>query len=191
MSLGHLLDINQGKAVMKSILTLLLGCSLFLPAHAAPKVGEVPRDYVGRNMEGEKVTISQFKGRVVLVSFWATWCTYCLKELPILEGLQKRVGQDNLQVIAVNHSEPRKMVKQIAQVFEEDGIELLLTHDKKGRIAKRWGVGGIPHLVMIDRNGVIAHIEVGYGESSQEAIIQKVITLLAKPKLPTKEEVAS
>ncbi|WP_075184768.1 TlpA disulfide reductase family protein [Teredinibacter haidensis] len=145
---------------------------------AAPSEGEKPVNYIGKDLQGNKLHVSDYAGKVVIVSFWATWCTYCLKEMPILEGIQKQVGKENLQVIAVNKGEKKRLVKKISKAFKEDGIELLLAHDSGSKVAKQWGVDGIPHMVMIDRKGYIKNVHIGYGEGMLPKIIAEVNNLL-------------
>ena len=74
-------------------------------AQAAPKVGEVPPTYVGVDAEGNAVDLFGFKGKVVVVTFWASWCGYCLKEIPVLENVQRQAGDGRIRVIAVNIDE--------------------------------------------------------------------------------------
>ena len=63
--------------------------------------GDIPPDYLGYDSSGEKVWVSDHKGKIVVVTFWATWCPPCLKELPVLERLQRRLGPDLIKVVGV------------------------------------------------------------------------------------------
>lgn len=163
---------------MKEIASLVALFAWSLLACAAPDVGDKPIDFVGKDLQGIEVHVSDFKGKVVVVTFWATWCSYCLKELPVLEGIQKKVGSEQLQVIAANKGESKSLVRKLDKAFKEAGVELLLTHDYKGKIAKKWGVEGIPHLVLISKTGVISKVYIGYAESMLPSIIDELNALL-------------
>ena len=84
--------------------TLLASTALLLAsvAHAIPQVGDVPPSYLGKDQKGKKVELADLRGKVVIVTFWATWCVPCRKELPVLETIQRHAGQDRVRVVAVN-----------------------------------------------------------------------------------------
>lgn len=84
---------------------VLLACVMVCAAHAgAPKVGEgdMPPDVLGKDETGQPISLESLRGKVVILTFWATWCPYCLKELPILENIQNLAGKDRIEVIAIN-----------------------------------------------------------------------------------------
>src|SRR5450830_565593 len=95
--------------------TLLSSCLLVMAfsAHAAPAVGSPPPDNLGVDQKGEGVLVSAFTGKVVVITFWATWCPYCIQELPVLHNIQTKVGRDQLQVIAVN-TEDHDVYRKVA-----------------------------------------------------------------------------
>lgn len=135
---------------------------------AAPGAGDVPPDVVGFTLGGDKVKLSDLRGKVVVVSFWATWCGYCLKELPILEGIQKVAGkQHNVQVIAVN-TEERDTFRRISRIMKD--FTMAMANDAGGSAQEAYGVKGIPHLLIIGRDGMIIRVYRGYGEETLDRI---------------------
>ena len=140
-------------------------------AIAAPlAAGDTPPNYVGQTLKGEKVYLSDYQGKAVVLSFWASWCAYCLKELPILENLQRKASK-HLQVIAVN-TESDDVYRKLVRAMKN--MELRTSYDPDEIAAKSYGVSGIPHLVIIGRDGKIQAVYRGYAESSLPAIVRDV-----------------
>ena len=166
---------------MKSIAAaLLLGCLVVFaaPAGAKLEVGVTPPDLLGKTPDGDEIRISQFRGRVVVVTFWASWCGPCLRELPVLNVLQKAAGE-RAKVIAVNVKDSIADYRIIRRQMKD--AALTFTHDRKGDISAGYDVKSYPNLYVIDQNGTIAAVHVGYGEGSFERIVADINKLLAAP----------
>lgn len=148
-------------------------------AWAAPEVGDTPPDYIGKTVEGVPVLLSQHSGKVLIVSFWATWCPYCLKELPILNGIQKVAGKEQMHVVAIN-TEERAVFRKVVRALSM--LDLQQTYDPDESARKSYGVNGIPHMVIIGRDGKILALYRGYSESSLEAIVADINRAMAAPK---------
>lgn len=158
----------------------LLLLSAFLAAAnvlAAPKPGDMAPDQFGINLQGESPKLADYAGKVVVVSFWATWCGYCLKELPILEGIQL-TAKGQVQVIAVN-TQSREEFRGIERALRT--LAFKLTYDAGDKGAQAYGVSGIPHLVIIGRDGKIVAVHRGYGESTLPKIVDAINLALATP----------
>ena len=149
-------------------------------AHAAD-VGEVPPDYLGRSSEGEEIRLSEGAGRIRIVTFWATWCSPCLKELPVLNAIQKKGGAERIEVIAINLKESKKQFRKALRAFED--FEITFIHDRRGSVARNYGVKGIPHMVMVDVDGRVAYKHIGYNESALEGIVAEINALLLQNNL--------
>jgi len=115
----------------------------------------------------------------MVVTFWASWCGYCRKELPMLAGLQDAAGKDRLEVVAVNFQDDRDVYRGLLRKLKD--IQLTMTHDATGRIGDAYGVKGIPHLLVIGKNGKVAFKASGYGEESLQEILDAVNGELARP----------
>ena len=165
----------------------LLIASAFLGAStvsiAAPAVGDVPPPSVGVDLKAKPVLLSSYSGKAVVVSFWATWCPYCLKELPILHNIQRAAGKDSMQVIAVN-TESYEMFRKAARALKE--LDVLHAHDND-KVQEAYGVKGIPHMVIVGRDGRIVAVYTGYGESSLNGIVADINRALSAPGTPTED----
>jgi thiol-disulfide isomerase/thioredoxin len=153
---------------------MLLSCALSGIAGtsraAEPAAGDVPPDIVGMNIDHDPVKLSQYAGKAVVISFWATWCPYCLKELPVLSAIQK-AAKGNVHVIAIN-TEDRDVFRRSSRVLRDLGIELAYDPDQTAQTA--YGVSGIPHMVIIGRDGKIVNVYRGYNESSLNSIVAAI-----------------
>jgi thiol-disulfide isomerase/thioredoxin len=154
------------KQAMIILLVLIAGS---VTAENKLEIGDVPPSYLGKDGDGNKLYLEDHKGKIVVISFWASWCTPCLKELPILESIQNKVGTDKIKVIAINFKEGRKKYRFIKKKLSS--LNLTLTHDKRGSIGKKFGVESIPNLFIIGKNGKLIFHNVGYGDESLDKII--------------------
>lgn len=97
-------------------------------------------------------TLADYKGKVVLVNFWATWCAPCRKEMPALDALQSELGGEDFQVVTI--ATGRNAVPKIHEFFAETGVtNLPVLLDPRQQLARDMGVVGLPVTVLIDRDG--------------------------------------
>ncbi|MDG2536084.1 TlpA disulfide reductase family protein [Dyella jiangningensis] len=168
---------------MKRIVQLalaMLALTLVTVCLARPGPGDVPPDYLGRDRNGHDLHVSDLRGKVVIVTFWATWCGYCMKELPVLAALQKMKGSNDLAVVGVSHNDDLEAFKKARHNWRS--LDVILTYDAKDHlISKPYGVNTIPHMVIIGRDGRIDDVYVGYDESMLDQILAEVDELLKQP----------
>jgi thiol-disulfide isomerase/thioredoxin len=145
-------------------------------ASAGPKKGDVPPALLGKDRKGDLVDLSQYRGKVVVVSFWASWCGPCLKELPALDLLQAHAGDKLLKVIAVNvedsNDDYRLMMRQMKD------FSITMTRDRDGKIAAGYDIRAYPNLWIIGLDGKVAANHRGYGEDSLDRIIDDINRVL-------------
>jgi thiol-disulfide isomerase/thioredoxin len=100
------------------------------------------------------------RGRFVVLSFWASWCGPCKRELPSLDSLLRQLDStDAVRFYAVNVLESRR---EADAYFASEGLSLPILYDTDGRIADAFGVTALPTLILIDREGKVKFVEVGY-----------------------------
>ncbi|GGJ96434.1 TlpA disulfide reductase family protein [Luteimonas terricola] len=166
--------------MFRRLLILLLLCASFLPVSAAdavqPRVGEVPPFDLGSQFGGSAIDLRDYRGKVVIVTFWASWCGPCRKELPVLGRFQQAVGRDALEVIAVNVKEPRK--EFLAVIRANKDIDVTWVHGLRGRISDSYGVQALPNMFIVDREGKVAAVHRGYSEAALPGIVEEVMSVL-------------
>jgi thiol-disulfide isomerase/thioredoxin len=102
--------------------------------------------------DGNEVALADFRGDVVVLNLWATWCAPCRREMPSLDRLQAELGEDGLKVIAL--SLDRGDIVKVRDFFDElELANLAIYHDPKGRAGRELGAPGLPTTVVIDRAG--------------------------------------
>jgi thiol-disulfide isomerase/thioredoxin len=147
-------------------------------ADPALEIGSVPHDELGKDIDGNAVTISEHRGKVVIVSFWASWCGPCRKELPVLAGVAKKVGPEHLKLIAINYQDQLRPFNQVAAVLKTLPITVL--RDSNNKAARKYQVRGIPRMIIIDRSGKVAADHTGYGEDMVPDLVDELNRLLAQ-----------
>jgi thiol-disulfide isomerase/thioredoxin len=146
------------------------------PAMPAPAIGDMPPAALGKDGRNDAIDLSAYRGKVVIVTFWASWCGYCLKELPALNALQEQAGDQWLKIIAVNVMDDTADYRAMTRQMRD--YKLVMTRDRDGAIAAGYGVKAYPNLWMIDPQGKVASHHVGYGEDSLQALIDEIKRLL-------------
>ena len=123
-------------------------------------VGEAAPNFTSVDLQGNKVGLSDFGSRPVLLTFWATWCTVCKDELPALQSLEHRYSANGFKVLAVDYRETSN--DRMRQYLAGINVNLQSAIDPGAAIASAYGVDiGLPVNVLIDRSGRVAQIMVG------------------------------
>lgn len=164
-------------AWLRSALLLLL-VSACLPACAA-EPGAAAIDFTLADARGEPVKLPALRGSPVYLDFWASWCGPCVKSFPWMNEIQQRHGARGLKIIAVNLDQKRGDADRfLARV----PAEFPVLFDPEGRVARAYGLKGMPTSYLIDRQGRVLMEHVGFRDSSREELETALTRLLAQPQ---------
>lgn len=164
---------------MRVILLVFITALLAFSASALAKLewGDVPPDSLGVDKDKREIKVSDYRGKVIVLTFWASWCGYCLKELPVLENVQRTLGADSIAVVAINTDKDYSKYREMRRRMKD--FELTMTEDRDEMgIAKQYGVSGLPHMLMIDKKGKVAFTHIGYSEEMLPQIVDEINELL-------------
>ncbi|RME44340.1 MAG: TlpA family protein disulfide reductase [Chloroflexi bacterium] len=121
-------------------------------------VGQPAPAFTLRDVEGTEVTLKDFRGRPVLINFWATWCAPCRSEMPIIEEAYQQHQDEGLIVLAIDVQENPELARTFAGWL---GISFTILDDGAGDVARLYRVTAFPTSFFVDRNGVIRAWQVG------------------------------
>ena len=143
-------------------------------AQEGPSAGAPAPDWELTGLDGKTVKFSDFRGKVVILDFWATWCMPCRIEIPHFVELQKQYGDKGLAIVGVSLDEQGpKVVKKFMKQFQ---MTYLVVIGNEKIVAAYGGIEGIPTTFVIDRDGRIVRGYVGYAE--EEVLEQEIKSLL-------------
>ncbi len=147
-------------------------------SYGSVEEGAEAPDFTADLYGGETFTLSDYKGKVVVLNLWATWCGPCVREMPAFEKLQENYGEQ-VAVIAVNCMEEKETVDAF---MEETGYTFPVAYDVEGDICMKYPTDGIPNTYIIDGDGIVKKVYLGAAdaetqyqeyESAVKAILQE------------------
>jgi thiol-disulfide isomerase/thioredoxin len=141
--------------------TLAYGCSKTERAEPVARVVEQSPapDITVHSLENRPRTLSELRGKVVLLNFWATWCPPCRQEIPSMMRLNSAMSGKPFEMIAVSVDEGGKAA--VEAFFQSSGLRLPAYIDPDGRASKAYGTTGVPESFIIDKNGVVVKKVIG------------------------------
>lgn len=144
-------------------------------------VGSRAPDFQARTLAPEPTTksIADYRGDVVLINIWATWCLPCRTEMPSIETLHREFAAQGLKVVAVSVDDPGTE-RTIREFAREYGLTFEILHDESGRIQRTYQTTGVPETFVIGRDGVIRKKAISAVNWSSEANRALVAQLLAE-----------
>jgi peroxiredoxin len=140
------------------------------------KVGQSAPDFTLQDLSGHPVTLSSYHNqKVVLMDFWATWCGPCRMAMPGLQDLADKFKGRDLEILSVDQGEP---ADQVRNLIERQKYTFHVVLDQDQAVGNKYGVQAIPTLVLVDTNGVVQWMRVGYSENEDD--LRQLVDKLTK-----------
>jgi len=181
--IGNLLTMKKTKiATVMFMLGFFMLLHDWLPsvwgmASRPPLVGSPAPEFQLENLSGATQSLKDYRGKVVLLNFWATWCQPCTKEMPAMQAAHTSLQNQGFAVLAINELEDIKNVR--AHILEHrHTFDVLL--DPDNQVANMYGVVGLPVSVFIDKSGHVRKVVKG-GLLTEQLILETVQLLLQEP----------
>jgi thiol-disulfide isomerase/thioredoxin len=158
----------------KALRTLLLAFIAATPALAVAPAGPAPA-FTLQSMAGKTVSLADFKGQVVMINFWASWCGPCRQEMPLLEKLHAKYKPMGFTMIGVNVEPDSKLA---ADWLKATPVSFPILFDTKSEVSKLYKVAGMPNTVIVDRKGNLRWLHRGYKPGDENEYLDQIRALV-------------
>jgi peroxiredoxin len=140
------------------------------------KLGEPAPNFRLRDLNGQMVSLSDLRGKVVLLNFWATWCGPCRVEMPAMEELYRTFSRNDFEILAVSTDAQGASVTRPFQ--QENHLTFPILHDADYRVGLTYGARSLPMTFMVDRQGIVRHQIFGardWGAAEAHQLVQMLM----------------
>jgi cytochrome c biogenesis protein CcmG, thiol:disulfide interchange protein DsbE len=167
--------------IMKTISFIILAVCLPLFVVACGKgptvaeVGKPAPDFALIDRTGQVWTLSELRGQVVFVNFWATWCPPCREEMPSMQKLQALLPADRFKMLAILHKDDPKLADIFAKRL---GLTMPILHDQDTRVGIQYGLTGVPETFIVDKQGVIRQKFIGPAQWDSPQFVQMMMNYI-------------
>ena len=137
--------------------------------------GQAAPDFALKSSTGENLRLSEYRGDVVMVNFWATWCGPCRQEMPLLDELYNRYQRVGFNLLGVNIDDDSR---RAMQMIEELGVNFPVLFDARKEVSELYEVEAMPVTVIIDRQGTVRYVHHGYKPGYEDKYLDQIRSLL-------------
>ena len=157
----------------------ILLISLLLPLATATGItglaGQPAPDFALKSITGENLRLSEFRGEVVMINFWATWCGPCRQEMPLLDELYQRYQKVGFQLLGVNIDDDQRSAAKMVRVL---GVRFPVLLDERKDVSRLYDVDAMPATLLIDRTGIVRYVHHGYRSGYEQSYVDEIRELL-------------
>ncbi len=155
-------------ATVISLFALSALASSGLEGHEAP-------DFALKSATGENLRLSEYRGNVVMINFWATWCGPCRQEMPLLDELYNRYQRVGFNLLGVNIDDDSSRAVDMAR---ELGVSFPVLFDARKEVSRLYDVEAMPVTVLVDREGTVRYVHHGYKPGYEDKYLDQIRSLL-------------
>lgn len=138
-------------------------------------IGQKAPDFALKSSTGENLRLSEYRGEVVMLNFWATWCGPCRQEMPLLDDLYNRYERVGFKLLGVNIDDNSQ---RAIDMMKELGVDFPVLFDASKDVSKLYEVNAMPVTVILDREGNVRYVHKGYKPGYEEKYLNEVRALL-------------
>ena len=137
--------------------------------------GSQAPDFALKSSTGENMRLSEYRGDVVMINFWATWCGPCRQEMPLLDELYSRYQRVGFNLLGVNIDDDSS---RAMRMVDELGVSFPVLFDARKEVSKLYEVDAMPVTVLVDREGNVRHVHHGYKPGYEQKYLDEIRSLL-------------
>lgn len=163
------------KKVVKQFGMAAVMMVLFTSSLQAEVLEGMAPDFTLKSRSGENMKLSEFRGDVVMINFWASWCAPCRQEMPLLEEMYKKYGDLGFVLLGVNVEEDSSKANDL---LREISVSFPILYDNKNEVTKLYKVVTMPSTVMVDRDGKARYLHRGYLPGYEAEYIKQIKELI-------------
>ncbi len=142
---------------------------------ASDLTGKPAPDFVLKSSTGANLRLSEYRGDVVMINFWATWCGPCRQEMPLLDQLYSRYKRVGFSLLGVNIDDDSS---RAMDMIHELGVSFPVLFDARKEVSMPYDVDAMPVTVLVDREGNVRHVHKGYKPGYEEMYLDQIRSLL-------------
>ena len=157
------------------LLTAIIVAVCLAPyAWAEEITGKAP-DFTLKGLNGDNLKLSELRGKVILINFWASWCGPCRQEMPVLDQLYQRYRSLDFTIIGVNVEENSDAAKSL---LKDVNVTFPILFDNTNAVSKLYKVKGMPSSILVDRDGNMRDMYMGYQQGYEQEYQKQVRSLI-------------
>jgi peroxiredoxin len=138
---------------------------------------DVAPDFTLKSLQGSNLRLDEYKGQVVLINFWATWCGPCRQELPLLDRIHQRYQDAGFAVLGIN-VEGAKKADEAQAMVSKAGVTFPVLIDEGQQVSELYALEAMPTSVVVDRDGVVRYVHLGYKPGDEAKYLEVVKQLI-------------